>query len=149
MPRPRPWAPRLATAAAVCAVAGCVAGSAQGLVRDERTESRQLRFDGAGPHTLDARTFSGSIRVTGDGGRDVRVRAVTAIEAETAEALQVAQRNLVLEGLEQGATVALTVRDGGRAPCGESGSWLGGTSLARRIQTVRQPALIAGAISWS
>ena len=122
-PRRRSWAPRLAMAGAMCAAAGCVAGSAQGLVRDERTESRQLRFDGAGPHTLDARTFSGSIRVTGDGGTDVRVRAVTAIEAETAEVLQAAKRNILLEGLEQGATVALTVRDSGRAPCGESGSW--------------------------
>ena len=75
-PRRRSWAPRLALAGAMCAAAGCVAGSAQELVRDERTESRQLRFDGAGPRTLDARTFSGSIRVTGDGGTDVRVRAV-------------------------------------------------------------------------
>jgi GAF domain-containing protein len=65
-PRLRFWTPRLAMAAATCAAAGCVTGSAQGLVRDERTESRQLRFDGPGPHTLDARTFSGSIRVTGE-----------------------------------------------------------------------------------
>ncbi len=85
-----------------------------------------------GTHTLDARTFSGSIRVSGDGGSDVRVEAVTKVEAETAEALQAALREVVLETQEQGATVVVSVRDGERPACGESGDWRGPAWWDRR-----------------
>ena len=124
--------PRLGMVAALCAMAGCVAGAAQGLMRDERSESRRLRFAGDGVHTLDARTFSGSIRVSGDGGSDVRVEAVTKVEAETAEALRAARRDVVLETQEQGATVVVSVRDGERPACGQSGDWRGPAWWDRR-----------------
>ena len=131
-PRHLAWAPRLVMAAALCAAAGCVAGAAQGLQRDERKESRRLQFTGTGTRTLDAGTFSGSIRVSGDGGSDVRVEAVTKVEAETTEALQAALRDLVLETQEQGATVSVSVRHGDRPRCGESGTWRGEAWWDRR-----------------
>jgi hypothetical protein len=121
----RTWVPRLAVVAAACTLGGCVTGAAQGLLRDERKESRRLQFTGQAPHTLDARTFSGSIRVSGDGGADVRVEAVTRVEAETAEALRTALRDVVLDTQEQGATVVVSVRDGERQACGDSTTWRG------------------------
>ena len=84
------WAPRLAMAAAMCAAAGCVAGVGAGARARRAHREPAAAFAGAGAHTLDVRTFSGSIRVTGDGGSDVRVEAVTTVEAETAAALQAA-----------------------------------------------------------
>ena len=103
-----------------CVVAGCTAG-AKGLVRDERTTTTRLQFSGAATRTLDARTISGSIRVIGDGGSDVRLEAVTSVEADDDEALRAAFRDIAIETAEQGATVAIIVRDDGHTACGERG----------------------------
>jgi hypothetical protein len=97
---------------------GCVA-SAKGLVRDERRESRRLQFSGGGVHTLDVRTLSGSIHVTGDNGSDVRVEAVTRVEADDDAALRTGLQTVKLEAEAQGATVAITLRDDGQNACGE------------------------------
>ena len=143
--RRRAWAPGLVMAAALCAAAGCVAGAAQGLERDERKESRRLQFSGTGTRTVDVRTLSGSIRVTGDGGSDVRVEAVTRVEAETAAALQAALKDIVLDTKEQGALVTIAARIGEQPACGESGDWRGPAWWDRRrydaavILTVQVP----------
>lgn len=101
----------------------CAAVAAQAPLHDERTESRRLAFSGEGVRTLDVRTISGSIRVTGDAGTDVRLEATTSIDAETQEGVAAARRDLVIEGREQGTTVAIAVRDRGAATCGEQGPW--------------------------
>lgn len=121
----RPMHPR-ATAATLAFLVGgalCAAVAAQTRLHDERTESRRLAFSGEGVRTLDVRTISGSIRVTGDGGTDVRLEATTSIDAETQEGVAAARRDLVIEGREQGTTVAIAVRDRGAATCGEQGPW--------------------------
>ena len=104
------------TAAAL--VVGCTA-SARGVVRDERRETRRLQFSGGGTRTLDVRTLNGSIHVTGDGGSDVRLEAVTRVEADDDAALRAGLQAVKLEAQEQGATVAITLRDDGQNTCGE------------------------------
>ena len=99
-------------------VVGCTT-SARGLVRDERRDSRRLQFSGAGTRTLDVRTLSGSIRVTGDGGSDVRFEAVTRVEADDDAALRTGLQDVKIEAEARGDTVAVTVRDDGRNTCGD------------------------------
>jgi hypothetical protein len=108
----------LACVAAVGLAAACTT-SARGLVRDERRETRRLQFSGTGVRTLDVRTLNGSIRVTGDGGPDVRLEAVTRVEADDDTALRKGLQTVTLEAEEQGATVAVTLRDDGQNTCGE------------------------------
>lgn len=120
----RSWAPGAAAAAAlVCGLTACTTGSAQGLQRDSRSESRRLQFTEGGTHTVDVRTLSGSIRVTGDGGSDVRVEAVTTVEAESGEALRAALKDVVVDAKEEGATVTIVARVGDQPACGEPGNW--------------------------
>jgi hypothetical protein len=97
---------------------GCTA-AARGIVRDERRETRRLQFSGGGVHTLDVRTLNGSIHVTGDGGSDVRLEAVTRIQADDDAALRNGLQVVKLEVQEGGDTVGVTVRDDGRNTCGE------------------------------
>lgn len=109
---------------AVALAVGCTT-SARGIVRDERRDSRRLQFSGAGVRTLEVRTLNGSIRVTGDGGSDVRLDAVTRVEAEDDAALRAGLQDLKLEAQEQGSTVTVTVRDDGQNTCNEQ-QWRGG-----------------------
>ncbi|HET9269724.1 MAG TPA: hypothetical protein VFO31_16220 [Vicinamibacterales bacterium] len=97
---------------------GCTA-AARGIVRDERRETRRLQFSGGGVHTLDVRTLNGSIQVTGDSGSDVRLEAVTRVQADDDAALRNGLQEVKLEAQASGDTVAVTVRDDGRNTCGE------------------------------
>jgi hypothetical protein len=97
---------------------GCTT-AARGLVRDERRDSRRMQFSGAGVRTLDVRTLNGSIHVTGDGGSDVRLEAVTRVEADDDAALRTGLQDVKLEAEERGLTVTITVRDDGRNTCGD------------------------------
>lgn len=112
-------------AAAWTLVAAVAAGtlacttSARGLVRDERRESRRLQFSGAGVRTVDVRTLNGSIRLTGDGGSDVRFEAVTRVEADDDAALRTGLQDVRIEAEARGDTVAVTVREDGLSTCGE------------------------------
>ena len=108
---------------AALVAAGCAAASAQGPLREERKESRQLQFSGQGVRTLDVRALNGSIRVTGDGGADVRLEATTSFEAETKEDLSAALRDVTIEGREEGTTVVIAARERGAPTCGEQGNW--------------------------
>ena len=116
---------RVATGLLVASVAAglCTAGAAQGPLHEERKESRRLQFSGQGQRTLDVRAINGTIRVTGDGGADVRLEATTSFDAETREALGTAQQNVTIDGREEGATVTIAVRDAGAPTCGEQGNW--------------------------
>lgn len=115
--RPAVWREAAAVALAV-GVIGCTM-SARGIVRDERRETRRLQFSAGGVRTLDVRTLNGSIRVTGDGGSDVRVEAVTRVEADDDAALRAALQDVRFEAEERGGTVAITVREDGLYTCGE------------------------------
>ena len=110
---------RALTCLGLAALTGACITSAKGLVRDERRESRRLQFSGGGVRTLDVRTLSGSIRVTGDGGSDVRFEAVTRVEADDDAGLRAGLQAVKLEAEERGATVAVTLRDDGENTCGE------------------------------
>ena len=80
------------------------------------------RARACGPWTVGA--TNGTIRVTGDGGADVRLEATMAFDAETKEALSMAQRDVTIEEAARKAlTVTIAVRDGGAPTCGEQGNW--------------------------
>jgi DUF4097 and DUF4098 domain-containing protein YvlB len=108
--------------AVVVSAIGC-ATAARGVERDERRESRRLQFSGGGVRTVDVRTLNGSIRLTGDGGSDVRLEAMTRVEADDDAALRAALQDVKLETEEQGTTVSVIVRDDGRNTCGEQQQW--------------------------
>ena len=110
---------RALTCIVLTAIAAACTTSAKGLVRDERRESRRLQFSGGGVRTLDVRTLSGSIRVTGDNGVDVRLDAVTRVEADDDATVRAGLQAAKLEADAQGATVAITLRDDGQNTCGE------------------------------
>ena len=110
---------RALTCVVLAAVAAAGTTSAKGLVRDERRESRRLQFSGGGVRTLDVRTLSGSIRVTGDNGVDVRLDAVTRVEADDDATVRAGLQAAKLDADAQGATVAITLRDDGQNTCGE------------------------------
>ena len=116
---------RIAAAGLMAIVAAglSTAGAAQGPLHEERKESRRLQFSGPGQRTLDVRALNGIIRVTGDGGADVRLEATMSFDAETREALGAAQQNVTIEGREDGTTVTIAVRDAGAPTCGEQGNW--------------------------
>ena len=101
----------------------CAVAAAQGPLREERKESRRLQFSGQGVRTLDVRALNGTIRVTGDGGADVRLEATTSFEADTKEDLSAALRDVTIEGREEGTTVVIAARDRGAPTCGEQGNW--------------------------
>lgn len=101
----------------------CAVAAAQGPLREERKESRRLQFSGQGVRTLDVRALNGTIRVTGDGGADVRLEATTSFEAETKEDITAALRDVTIEGREEGTSVTIAARDRGAPTCGEQGTW--------------------------
>jgi hypothetical protein len=103
---------------AAALAAGCTT-SARGLVRDERRDSRRVAFSGAGVRTVDVRTLNGTVRVTGDNGSDVRVEAVTRVEAESDASLREALQEMRLEADERNGTVTVTARDDDQNTCGE------------------------------
>jgi hypothetical protein len=89
-------------------------------VHRETTARKTLRFSGSGVPTIDVRAGSGPVRVSGYDGRDVDIEARTEISAEDADAAAEAERNVILDTKEDGATVEAVVRESGRAACGES-----------------------------
>ena len=108
--------------AAWAVVAGVAAGctmSARGLVRDERRETRRLPFSGGGVRTVDVRTLNGSIHVIGDREGDVRLEAVTRVEADDDAALRTGLQDVRVESEERAGTVTVIARDEDRNTCGE------------------------------
>jgi hypothetical protein len=112
-------ATRLAAFGMAAALAAGCTMSARGLVRDERRDARRLQFSGAGAHTVDVRTLNGSIHVIGDNGSDVRLEAVTRVEADDDAALRTGLQDVKVEAEERGATVIVIARDDAQNTCGE------------------------------
>jgi hypothetical protein len=90
-------------------------------VQRETSAHKTLRFSGAGVPTIDVRSNSGAVHITGYQGRDVEMDARTIISAEDEAAARDAEREVTLETKEDGPTIEAVAREGGRAVCGESG----------------------------
>jgi hypothetical protein len=86
-------------------------------VQNERSITKTLRFSGAGVPTLDVRTVKGSIRVVGYDGADVQLEVRQSIAAETDDDLRAAEREAVLDTVENGSNIEAIVRQSGRAAC--------------------------------
>jgi len=91
-------------------------------VRTESTVTKTLRFAGGGVHTLDVRVLNGPIVVTGYDGADVQVEARRTIAAISDDETRRAERDVVLDFVENAATVEATVRELDHPACGESGN---------------------------
>jgi hypothetical protein len=104
------------------AVAAChsrVEAQSRMPIRDERTISRTLRFDGPGDRILDLRTIHGSIRVTAGDGSDVQLEARRTVRAETAAGVQDAEREVTLDVRDGAQRIGAIVQDALGAICGE------------------------------
>jgi hypothetical protein len=88
-------------------------------VRDERTISRTLRFGGSGERTLDVRAVHGSIRVIGADGSDVQLEARKTVRAETDADLRAAERDVLLEIVDNAASIEAIVREPLGDSCGQ------------------------------
>lgn len=88
-------------------------------IHRESTASVVLRFEAAGPRTVDLRTISGSIRLTTDNRDDVRLTLTRRTDAEREDDVPAADRDVRLETSTRGATVSAMVRDRDQM-CGES-----------------------------
>jgi hypothetical protein len=88
-------------------------------VRDESTISRTLHFAGAGERTLDVRTVHGAIRVVGTDRPDVQLDVVRTVRAETDADLDIAERDVVLDIIDDQSRIEAIVRDQNDQVCGE------------------------------
>jgi hypothetical protein len=88
-------------------------------VRNESTISRTLRFGGSGERALDVRAIHGSIRVIGADRSDVQLEALRTVRAETDADLRAAERDVVLDFVDNVARIEATVRDAHGYACGE------------------------------
>jgi hypothetical protein len=88
-------------------------------VRDERTISRTLRFGGTGDRTLDVRAIQGSIRVIGTDRSDVQLEAHRTARAQTDAGLRAAERDVVLDIVDNAARLEAIVREPQGYVCGE------------------------------
>ena len=88
-------------------------------VRDERTISRTLRFGGSGERALDVRAIHGSIRVIGADRSDVQLEAHQTIRAETDADLRAAERDVVLDIVDNAASIEAIVREPLGDSCGQ------------------------------
>jgi hypothetical protein len=88
-------------------------------VSDESTITRTLRFTGGAERVLDVRLISGSIQVSGSDAADVQVEVRRRIRAESSGDLATADRDVVLEFVEEAARVGALVRDENMHLCGE------------------------------
>lgn len=88
-------------------------------VRDSRTITRTLRFDGSSDRTVDVRTINGSIRVIADDINDVEIEARRTIRAERESDVETAEREVTLDFLDAQTRIGVAVRHSGQT-CGES-----------------------------
>jgi hypothetical protein len=88
-------------------------------VRDESAISRTLHFGGSGERTLDVRTVHGSIRVVGADRSDVQLDVRKTIHAQTDAGLDAAERDVVLDIVDNAARLEAIVRQPEGFPCGE------------------------------
>jgi len=98
------------------AAAACVAQAESVPVE---TTHHTLRFAGAGPHVLEVRTIHGVIAIEGYDGADVDMTVRKSISAKTADELQKAQREVVLETADNAGTIRAIGRYQYGTTCGE------------------------------
>jgi DUF4097 and DUF4098 domain-containing protein YvlB len=91
-------------------------------VRAESTIARTLRFSGTGVRTLDVRVLNGPIHVIGYEGADVQVEARRTIAAASDDEVKRAEREVVLDVVDNAATVEASVRELDHPACGDSGN---------------------------
>ena len=105
-------------------------------VRREASSITTLTFADGGTRTVDLRTINGTIKVTTDGGRDVRLTTTRRTAAEREIDLADADRNVRLETASQGGTVSAIVHDRENV-CGESNNSRNDSWWDRRRYQVR------------
>ena len=88
-------------------------------VRDESAISRTLHFAGSAERTLDVRTIHGSIRVVGADRADVQLDVRKTVRARTEAGVSAAERDVVLDIVDNGARLEAIVREPEGSPCGE------------------------------
>ena len=109
----------IALIAPVLVLAGYTgAAQAQRLTKSETTH-QTLHFAGAGPHVLEIRTVEGSISIEGYDGADVDMTVNKSISARTADDMQRASTEVVLETADNAATVGAVARYPNGDSCGE------------------------------
>lgn len=111
---------RPSTALVIIALLTTPLGAAPDLpIHRESTSSVVLRFESAGPRTVDLRTIAGSIRLITDTRDDVRLTLIRRTAAEREDDLPAADRDVRLETSTRGATVSAIVHERNQV-CGES-----------------------------
>jgi len=114
-------------AALVCAAALASVNTTHAEDHTEHSSMKQtLHFAGAGPHTLELRAITGSIRVEASNGPDVEMVVDRTVIADTEEALRDADREVILNTSDNAATVGGIVRERYQPSCGEQfhdGPW--------------------------
>jgi len=83
------------------------------------TTHHTLHFAGAGPHVLEVRTIEGMIDIEGYDGADVDMTVSKSIRARTADEVQRAQREVVLETADNADTIRAIGRYQYGRTCGE------------------------------
>lgn len=109
----------------VGAVLGANTADAQGPT-EHSSMKHTLHFAGAGPHTLELRAITGSIKVEAYEGRDVEMVVDRSVIADTQEELRDADREVILNIADNAATIGAVVREPYQGACGEhlhSGLW--------------------------
>jgi len=107
------------TASIVSLLSLAVAGVAQAESPPVETTHHTLHFSGAGPHVLEVRTVHGVIDIEGYDGADVDMTVKKSISARTADELQRAQREVVLETVDNAGTIRVIGRYQYGTTCGE------------------------------
>ena len=133
----------VASVAAVLLQAGPSAGS-DFRVRNESTITRTLRFDGSGEHLLDVRSIHGSIHVVGADRSDVQLNARKTVRAVTDADLGAAERDVVLDIVDERARIEAIVREPEGYSCGDdsdrrSGRWWDPPYVVRFDFTIQVP----------
>jgi len=105
-------------------------------VRRETSSTTTLALADGGTRTVDLRTVNGTIKVTTDGGREVRLTTTRRTAAERESDLADADRDVRLETASQGGTVSAIVHDRDNV-CGESNNSRNDSWWDRRRYQVR------------
>lgn len=108
----------------LCAFIAVNTAHAQG--RTEHSSMKQtLHFAGGGPHTLELRAITGSIKVEAYDGHDVEMVIERSATGDTEEDLRDADREVIVSTSDNAATVGAVVRERDEAACGEHshGGW--------------------------
>jgi hypothetical protein len=88
-------------------------------VRDQRTLTRTLQFEGSDPRTLDVRAVTGSIHVIAEDRPDVQIDVRRITRARSDADLREASGDVALDFVDKGSRLRVVVREPGDVVCGE------------------------------